>query len=59
LNHFEPKIYNITRIKTCIKKFICSLYVAGQTVSYEKLGQDIMLDGNYHETKNGILEGQV
>lgn len=25
-------------------------------IDYEKLGRDIMLDGNYHETKNGILE---
>ena len=25
-------------------------------INYEKLGRDIMLDGNYHETKNGILE---
>lgn len=25
-------------------------------IDYEKLGRDIMLDGNYYETKNGILE---
>ncbi len=28
-------------------------------IDYEKLGRDIMLDGNYYETKNGILEEQV
>jgi len=25
-------------------------------IDYEKLGRDILMDGNYHETKNGILE---
>lgn len=25
-------------------------------IDYEKLGRDILLDGNYYETKNGILE---
>ncbi len=25
-------------------------------IDYERLGRDIMLDGNYYETKNGILE---
>lgn len=25
-------------------------------IDYEKLGRDIMMDGNYYETKNGILE---
>ncbi|WP_428746148.1 antirestriction protein ArdA [Sulfurimonas sp.] len=25
-------------------------------IDYEKLGRDIMLEGNYYETKNGLLE---
>ncbi len=25
-------------------------------IDYEKLGRDILMDGNYYETKNGILE---
>lgn len=25
-------------------------------IDYEKLGRDILLEGNYHETKHGILE---
>ena len=25
-------------------------------IDYEKLGRDIMMDGNYYETKNGVLE---
>lgn len=28
-------------------------------IDYEKLGRDIMLDGNYHETSNGILEERM
>jgi len=25
-------------------------------IDYDKLGRDIMLEGNYHEAKNGLLE---